>query len=76
MYNIIYNNIASWAVVSTEFSFRWMFFVTLSIFPSNKVSIMPSSLNLVLSKSLISSKRSLLVDACYSFVFLDVIDSL
>ena len=68
--------LASWAVVSTAFNLRWMSFVTLSSFSSKDVSLVPSSLNLALSKSLISSKPLLLVAACCSFAFPDAIFSL
>ena len=68
--------LASWAVVSTAFSLRWMSFVTLSSFSSNYVSLVASSLNLALSKSLISSVLLLQVAACCSFAFLDDIFSL
>ena len=68
--------LASWAVVSTACSLRWISFVTLSSFSSNDVSLVPSSLNLALSKSLIFSKLVLLVTACSSFVSLDAFEEI
>ena len=68
--------LASWAVVSTAFSLRWMSFVTLLSLSSNDVSLVPSSLNSALSKSLISSKLLLPVAVCCSFAFLDGVFSL
>ena len=68
--------LASWAVASTAFSLRRISFVRLSSSSSYDVSLVPSSLNVALSKSLISSKLLLLLSACCSFAFLDGIFSL